>query len=489
MTKNDFFTALPSNISALVIAEYLQLADIVHLDTAFCGKDARSRFLALYREDGCVLKIKQHSVITFTIPTFLWLASRSLSVQGISLHKTWNQSFTDKLVAYAKDCGKKIMFFHPALDRGDMMSVVQLKSIVKQCPGLAMLIGIPDTFVTAHTMKVVRESNPKLMSLTVFQEEGSYSSADLSALTALVEGGLPTMQHLRIPLSGDLATTLVVAAQNCPNLETVEVKNYCADEIELSNGDGILAALSECVNLETLVLAGHTVTDVGLRALSSKCTKLRVLELTDNADATADGFEALSKGCLGLTELRLPNIQARQGVPRFITTQFLHLQKLALRCGTALRDEDICHLATTCPKLIDIDLYMCVNLGDASVCALSMGCPSLKKLNIEGLQFTDATFAQLAQTSTNLTHLMCSPQEPFDEREGVTAAFTHLTKLQHINVERSNLFNDPDVVATLLENCPQLNTVETMFAEVCQEIMELMGDASFQYYGDGIFER
>jgi len=488
MTKSDFFTALPSNIAALVFAEYLQLVDIVRLDTAFCGKDARNRFLALYREDGCVLKIKQHSVITFTIPTFLWLASRSLSVQGISLHKTWNQSFTDKLIAYAKDCGKKIMFFHPALDRGDMMSVVQLKSIVKQCPELAMLVGIPVTFVTAHAMKVVRESNPKLMSLTVFQEEGSYSSADLGALTALVEGGLPTMKYLRIPLTEDLATTLVVASQNCPNLETVEVKNYSAVEIELSNGDGILAALSECVNLETLVLAGHTVTDVGLRALS-RCTKLSVLELTDNANVTMEGFEVLSKGCSGLTELRLPNIQARQGVPRFLTTQFLHLQKLALRCGTALRDEEICHLATTCPKLIDIDLYMCVNLGDASVCALSVGCPSLKKLNIEGLQFTDATFAELAQTSIHLTHLMCSPQVPFDEREGVTAAFTHLTKLQHINVERSNLFNDPDVVATLLKNCPQLNTVETMFVEVCQEIMELMRDASFQYYGDGIFER
>lgn len=488
MVRNDFFTALPSNISALVIADYLALVDIVRLDSAFCGKDARNAFLALYHEDGCVLKIKQHSVITFTIPTFLWLASRSLSVQGISLHKTWTVSLTDKLIEYVKVCGNKIMFFHPSLDRGDTMSVVQFKSIVRKCPELTMLVGIPETFVTDHAMKVVRQSNPKLMCINVFQDKGSYSSGDLSALKMLVEGGLPTLQSVRIPLTEDLATTLLVIAQNCPILETVEVKSRSDLGLKLANGDGILNALSECKNLEKLVLPAQTVTDAGVRALS-KCAALTVLMLTDNADITDEGFEILSKGCFQLVELRLRNLEARQGVPRFRTTQFNNLQKLALSSCTALRDDDIIHLASTCPKLTVVDLYMCVNLTDAAVCALSVHCPLLAQLNIVGLQFTDGTFAQLAQTSTRLTHLFCTPYEPFDARVGVTAAFTHLTELQHLAVERSNLLNDPDVVNTLLQHCTKLKTLESMFAEVCQEIMELMANASFQYYGDGIFER
>lgn len=490
MIPSDYFTALPSNISALVIAEYLNLADIVRLDTAYCGKDARNQFISLYREDACLLTLKKQSIINFTVPAFLWFASRSLSVQGLSLHKTWNPSVTDRLIAYVKNCGKSIKFFHPALDRGDTMSVVQFKTILKYCPEMAVIVGIPVSFVTKHAMKVVRTSNRKLMSLTVFQEEGSYSSDNLSALTELVEGGLPTLKILRLPLTEDFGNTLEVIAQNCPNLETMEIKDSNAYEVVLENGDGILAALSGCTNLEKVILPARTVTDAGLRALSM-CSKLTVLELSDNADVTGEGFEAISKGCPQLAELHLTNIKARQDAPRLHTTQFHNLQKLALRFCQALRDADISHLAATCPKLTDVDLYMCVNLTDISICHLSTGCPSLKQLNMVGVQFTDASFVQLAQTSTQLTHLQCTPYEPFEERVGVLAAFTHLTKLQHLSVERTNLLNDPLVLSTLLENCPQLHTVETMFAEVCQEIMDLMGSANppFQYCGDGIFER
>lgn len=486
MAKTDFFTALPPTVSALIIADYLKLKDIIGLDTAFCGKDARNRFLSIYHEDACVLKIKQHSVVTFTIPTFLWLASRSLCVEGISLHKTWNPSFTDKFIDYAVACGRQIKFFHPALESGDTVTVEQFVSITKQCPEMAIIAGIRASFVTEHAMRAVRASNPKLMSLHVIEDDEA--PEDLSALAYVVAGGLPSLKTLRIPFTEDLGMTLVKVAQNCLNLEKVEVKLGSNYDLKLPNGDNVLIALSECANFESLVLPAHTVTDVGLRALS-KCSKLSVLELSDNADVALEGFEALSKGCPDLKELRLPDIQARQGAPRLSTTQFNNLQKLSLRCCTALRDADVTHLAATCPKLIDVDLYMCVNLSDASVCALSVGCPSLKKLNIVGVQFCDDTFAQLAQTSRNITHLTCAPNELFDEREGVIAAFTHLTKLEFLNVERTNLLNHPVVVSTLLEHCPQLNTLESMYAEVCEEIMELMANASFQYYGDGIFER
>lgn len=493
MNDTDYFTSLPANIAVIIMTDYLSLKSIGGLDCAFTGTESRKRFLALYKEEAFVLKIKQHSVVSFNPSFCAWALSRSVSVGAITLHKSFTSASAANLISYVKDCGSHVKFFNTGLDRADTMSVTQYKSIVKELPALKILTGVPISFVTKSAMEVTRKSCPEISSFHVIEDDESDSPGSVGALVSLVEnGGLTQLETLRIPVARDIRQSLEAVAANCPNLEGLFVSP--SDNLSIEGCDSVLVALSaNCRALQTLSLPADSVSDEGLVALSS-CSALTSLTLSDCNLVTAVGFEAVSKGCPQLSELTLTGIEyeKQQEVQRLLhTTQFSNLQKLVLKYCTALMDEDIVNIAITSPKLTHVHMYMCFNVADFGVRNLSARCPLLTSLCITGTQVTDDTFAQLAETSTQLTRLDVTPVEPFAEREGVLAAFSALTNLQRLDVSSTNLLNDASVVMALISNCYNLRVLNVKNCELCDDFMQLMegSDDPFQYVGEGVFER
>jgi len=438
------------------------------------------------------LRIQDHSVINFTPAFCAWAYSRSVPVGGINLHKSWNTSHTPQLISYLKDCGSHVWFFNTNMDRAETMTVTQYKLIIKHCPEVKILVGIPVAFVTKHAMEVTRASCPNIFSLTVFEDEDCEEPGNVGALTSLLgDGGLPKLTSLRISVARDLFKVLLCVAANCPQLDKLIVgtNRY----MTLGEADVVLAALAaSCPDLKELTLPAETVTDEGMQALA-KCAALTTVELHGCQRVTAAGYEALSKGCPNITGFTLTEIETDPHNPQPIlhTTEFTNLRRLSLIHCMSVFDPDIENIASTSPSLVEVRLQVCPNVTDTGVCSLSARCPLVKKLCVTFAQITDATFAQLAQTSTQLIHLEINPVERFDETEGVKEAFAGLTKLRRLDTSHCTFFADERVLRTLVEHCLDLDELVVRDCELCDGAMEILegADPPFQYVGEGTFQR
>lgn len=492
MTQMNFFTSLPSQITAVIVSNYLRLKDIAKLDIAFTNKATRKHFLSLYKEEACVLRVQYHSVITFTPDFCAWAYSRSVPVGGITLHKSWNTTHTPQLVNYLKDCGSHVWFFNTNLDGAETMTVTQYKSIVKQCPELKILAGIPVAFVTKHAMEVTRASCPDIFSLAVFGDEDCDEPGDVGALAVLFdEGGLSKLTSLRISVAYNLFQALMSVAANCPLLSKLNISTN--KYMTIGEADLVMDALAtNCPDLKELTLPAETLTDAGMVALS-KCSALTAVQLHNCRQVTAAGFEALSKGCPNITELALFEVEVDPHDPQPLlhTTEFTNLTKLLLCCCTAVLDQDIMNIASSNPSLVEVRLQQCLNVTDDGVCYLSARCPLLKKLCVTYAQICNDTFSQLAKTSTQLTHLEISPMENFDETDGVREAFTNLTQLRRLDASHCSFFQDERVLRALLENCLDLDELVLRDCELCDDALGMLesADPPFQYVGEGTFQR
>eukprot|EP00252_Welwitschia_mirabilis_P020829 TRINITY_DN5194_c0_g2_i1.p1 TRINITY_DN5194_c0_g2~~TRINITY_DN5194_c0_g2_i1.p1 ORF type:complete len:488 (-),score=55.43 TRINITY_DN5194_c0_g2_i1:65-1528(-) len=129
----------------------------------------------------------------------------------------------------------------------------------------------------------------------------------------------------------------------CKNLQHLDLRGCRAI------GDDSMKAVLSLTKLETLLLNGSDISDMGLSAFGNSCTQLVTLSLRSCIRITDKGITALFDSC------------------HLVTT----LENLDLSYIPNISDKSILHLARRGMNIVELRLRECPNIGDTSVMALA----------------------------------------------------------------------------------------------------------------------
>src|SRR5690348_16906051 len=86
----DIFRRIPNYIKVDVLKEWLNLADICRFDTAFCSKEWRCKFWALFAYEGAWFT--GFNEIPVGVSYIKWIRLRNIKVRTLSLKYKSNES-------------------------------------------------------------------------------------------------------------------------------------------------------------------------------------------------------------------------------------------------------------------------------------------------------------------------------------------------------------------------------------------------------------
>lgn len=195
----------------------------------------------------------------------------------------------------------------------------------------------------------------------------------------------------------------------CHSITDVGIKamsTRCGKQLEslsvywnIQIGNASLLALSlRAPHLRHLSISGcKNVGTEGLLTLASRCRKLETLNLTRCVNIEDTAVAAVTQGNHALRELRL------YAAPQFSNTPLLtlaeHCPQLQLLDCTGLRlitDTALVAVAQSCPQLHSLVLSWAVQITDEGVCAIARCC-ALRLLSVHGLRgITGTTVDTLA---------------------------------------------------------------------------------------------
>lgn len=252
-----------------------------------------------------------------------------------------------------------------------------------------------------------------------------------TALNAVARYGYHSRVH-RLILEGANGHPGVLASLPFPRLTTLALRH-----LRRVNDDTVAAILDNCMHLRELDLTGcagvtraythgaslqlqsldmsdcHGVDDAGLALTISRMPHLACLYLRRCARITDASLVAVTSYCGALRQLsvsdcaRVTDFGIREVAARLgpslrylsvgkcdrvsdagllvVARHCYKLRYLNARGCEALSDSAMLALARSCPRMRAFDLGKC-DIGDATLEALSTGCPNLKKLSLRGCE-------------------------------------------------------------------------------------------------------
>eukprot|EP01116_Phalansterium_solitarium_P018237 TRINITY_DN4768_c0_g1_i2.p1 TRINITY_DN4768_c0_g1~~TRINITY_DN4768_c0_g1_i2.p1 ORF type:complete len:1097 (-),score=201.58 TRINITY_DN4768_c0_g1_i2:86-3376(-) len=202
-------------------------------------------------------------------------------------------------------------------------------------------------------------------------------------------------------------------------------------------------------NLEVLVLLAE-LTDDGLTALG-RCPSLQRLQVTrveNISDVGVSGFAAAAAG----------------------------IRTLDFRACVSLTDASAEAIAKHCQKLEELDVTGS-KVGDAGVCALVAGCPSLSKLRLGSCPITDAALPKIA-TLEKLEHLYL--KNCIAITDPGLLCLTSCQRLRYLSLKHIRGLTDQTAVE-LLEKCPELWRVRVGDYALSRTVTERALQRSYAY--------
>lgn len=478
---------LPIAVQAIILSEYVLIEDIARLDASTCQYAHRPSLSEIYQDPGFILRFQHHKYVHCDGAVVEWLRLRRMAVEAIKLrHGVVARRLTD----YLRMIGQYVTMLNFAADKQDSISVASFKTIIGICPNLKVLVDIPNSFLTSHAMKVLRQHCPLLERLKVTNTDGN--ACDAAELRHLLEGGFTSLVKLELPVIADILAVAEVIGRNCSCLESLRVGTLGPVT------DASVAALSSCHRLQSLdihnIFQGQ-LTEVSLIQLSQHCRDLTHLSLPKGQYLTHEGLSALARGCAKLHHLSFQGATrteaARESaVSPFSAAPFHNLRELDLLCSD-VSDADAVSLASNCPPLQQLNVEWCTHFTAVGVQRVAAQCSGLLRIHLpplESAEAVDTAISAIAGSCHQLTHVSftkCAEIRP--------AALSLLARgcplIASIRVERNGGIND-DTVSVLSTEFPNLKRLELYdcdaFASSCVRMLQRRG---FVYKGENRFFR
>jgi hypothetical protein len=225
-----------------------------------------------------------------------------------------------------------------------------LRAIASGCPQLQELTifapRVSDTGLVA-----LAQGCTGLRALTLPFDSNEPESAITDAGLSALARGCPLLERLSLfyRLRHVTGAALLVVAEACPRLHTLEIAGWATDA-------GVAAVAASCPWLRSVQLqqCGY-VTDASMYALSN-CRQLSSLDVCFCYAITDAGASAVAHGCGPV------------------------LRRIAFE-NTQVSDVGVQAIAAHCRGLLSVELGEAVS--DAGLEALQRGCPRLRKVNVD----------------------------------------------------------------------------------------------------------
>jgi hypothetical protein len=493
-------TAIPEAVVQRVLVDWLGIMSVVRLDSAFCNKTFRSRFLCIAYTDNGIYSV---GVIDPQTERFLhWCLLRGTRVDNIILDNA-PTSEAAVLGNFLSHQGAHLRSITIKERRREARYV--LLEISVRCP------LVESMFITCYTTStspwdeqflLFSEKCRKVRILFLSRVTVSANSLEnalrncsnlthltINSMTCSLPKGMvfTSLEYLDFcDCSGVSDTTLLTISESCPKLQTLHVFRQGQPTRPITDV-GVYAVLERCPLLRDTDVECAEGISQNLRmelVRRNNLTRIFVSSATwKGLDNSA--LQEILRLSGRLTALHCMFCEWLQDDTLLVCAQHCPLLAILSLTGCeAITTAGVVSLITGCgATLKSVALTGCVLLGDEVVMAIAEHCPLLEGIPCPA-GVTDAAVVKLAEGCPLLVEI-CLNHANISDHSVVTLA-THCPRLENVGFgPRSDI--TMDAVRALAGHCPNLSYLQLPYSLRSHALAELrLGvqvECSYQYGG------
>jgi hypothetical protein len=442
-----WFYNLPECLLRGVLSDWVEIADVVWLDSATCSGD-RTIYLNMVK-GGVVLRSENFlSSPDDASAAMRWVFKRSAALTCVVMNRAFSESNKER-VEYLKTKGGCIRAITTSASDFNQVWEPALADLCEYCPTLTFL-----KWTCPLGYKCICEMLKAWNGLTHVTITQEIPGEGLIAV-----GKTCQMLSALHVLCYDTAAWTVFVTVCSTNLS-------CIEQCQLLDDDSCAALAQRCPSLRRLGDLSETVTDSALTMLGKHCPLLERLafEITlfETAQVTDIGISAIAVNG-ALTELALLQCDAvtDQGM-QAVAQHCPRLARLLVDYCPLLTDNALERVGEHCSALRVLHVAQCCSITHVGLAAIGTGCPLLEELQITWnyrVRKPDTWDTNFGAGVTDIARgcprlsafLACGVPMP---EEAVLALAQHCPRLEHVGVEGSEVGDA--AITQLARSCPEL---------------------------------
>ena len=283
-----------------------------------------------------------------------------------------------------------------------------------------------------------------------------------SSLQAIAQRAGPELRSLK--LGGESArddTVLMEFAENCPNLEGLQLKPSFMS-YKTASGASMRLLSKRCQYFRTLSLdrGWESQASSEVELLAQKCPHLESLDITATAGyLSANAIKLFATHCCRLVAFRAfgsTNIDD-EGL-KLIAERNPNLTHLDLGFSRGVTDESMAAVARCCKNLECLHVANATGITDKGILLVAQCCPKLRTFNFNcNFNITDASLSQLVARCKELVSLQGTGVNGSVSDAAVRLIASHVPHLRELYLGDATVSDDALVL--LASSCRQLETL------------------------------
>ena len=300
----NFFVCLPSSVSCCIINQWIQLADVARLDSAFCVRRLRSTLLDLFSSTECVI---DSEINASNRRLLTWLLKRKIKVERFYIFGTVDVKLGSQ---YMKLLGSRVTTIIRERGCGDNDAAA---NIIQNACVYGNLTYVEFYCIPVSLLNAILSSSPFLKKLHFHTLPKDHEYITSSILLHL-------LTDFR-PLANPNIVMQIISL--CPNLRILDLHGIGRNFMDAD----IVTVAQQCRHLKSLSMSGLGCSPHGYIELSKLCSEIEILSLCYSWMISDEVIDSVAIHLKQLWRLNLKSCRALTNVS---------LDTLAIHCTSTL---------------------------------------------------------------------------------------------------------------------------------------------------------
>jgi hypothetical protein len=418
------YLSLPDALARVILVEWLDLKQVVRLDSAVCSRGKRERAqvaLLAYGQLSTLAVRVAHPCKCFN-NVLAWAIYKEARLDRVCLCRSSiaTEESLQLLEAFLARSGPAVLGIHCYINTGALSDALRraLLLVAKWCPNVISFHGLcfRTDSLWHECLATLASAWPKLNILSLFGMELSEEDLaralrqcvaleHLEVLTRCqllpLETAIPSLKSLKTRSCNVSDELLIAIGHRCDKLETLEISSDCTKVYTVTDA-AVRAFLQGCPLLRKTDMAQAGGFGNELRVELAKRCCFKQLWLSSWHDMSEELAQAVLKVSPALQELYLYCCEWLTDATLAVCAQHCpRLHKLAIVVNPHVTPDGVRALVTTLGhKLRSVFLQCCDQLGDEVVLAIAEHCPLLEHFGAPP-NVTEVAFAKLRASCAN----------------------------------------------------------------------------------------